>query len=422
MAGNLPRIYAVVVLTCVPAYAATGESSTPCTAKLPNGAFAELVGLRCLSGTPPNGFKGDRFQWWKPDGAPLTEPPDKATTSMSYNDAYVLVLRVTGSPDCSCIAVGPWNKDADSADLWLKGQRSGPPNDLRRFWLRFNRDQRTADIRVGMATGAWDVVQEWSVPEDATPDDMSYYSEEEVVLRCPVQARQDVVAEVTHGFADEATRLLILDQESRPHTSTSRTAGRGGSLVRYVHRFENLQREDLKRIEFQKRPYDCWITFRNVSLRPGQRTQVQVEVEQMRTGLAGGPLPRFNVPKIDSVRDKAQGQRILLCFWDVGQRPSRNCIQELAKMQGSLAAKRVSVILVHLATPGDNPPEEWLEKNRIPLLTGTLGEGRAQARQIWGVQVLPWLILTDDRHNVTAEGFPLSELNQELDAKGGTKQ
>jgi hypothetical protein len=250
---------------------------------------------------------------------------------------------------------------------------------------------------------------------------MSYYSEEEVVLRCPVQARQDVEAEVTHGFADEATRLVVFDQDGRLHTSTCKTGGQGGGLTRYIHCFERLQRDDIKQIEFQKRPYDCWITFRDVSLRPGQKTQVHVDVEQVHPGLAGRPLPRFHVPRIDAALAQAQGKRILLCFWDVGQRPSRNCIQQLARLQSSLEVKGVSIILVHISSPGDNPPEEWLEKNRIPLLTETLGEGRAQARQIWGVNVLPWLILTDNRHTVTAEGFTVDDLDRKLGEKGDAK-
>ncbi len=416
------RVCAVVVLIGASVCVATQDSPTTCTAKLPDGTTVELVGMRCCSGMLPAGFEGDKWQWWKPDGTSLTEPPDRATTSTSYNDAYVLVLRVGGVLDCSCMAAGPWNKDTDSVNLWLKGQRSGPPNELRRFWLRFSRDQRIADIWIGIATGTWDVVQEWPLPKDVTPDDMSYYSEQEVVLRCPEQTRQDVVAEVTHGFADEATRLVVFDQDNQAHISTGRTAGQGGVLIRYICRFENLQRDAIKRIEFQKRPYDCWITFRNVSLRPGQKTQVQAQVEQKRTGLTGSPLPRFNVPKIDAAIENARGKRILLCFWDVGQRPSRNCIQQLAKERETLEKKGVSVVLVHISTPGDNPPEDWLEKNRIPLLTDTLDDGRAKARQIWGATVLPWLILTDNRHTVTAEGFTLDELDRKLGEKRTVKQ
>jgi hypothetical protein len=422
MVRSLFGLCAVVLLIGASARAATEESPTRCTAKLPDGTTVGLLGLRCYSISVPEGFEGDRWQWWKPDGVSLSPAPDTATTRTSESDSYVFAVHLRCPSDCSCVAVGPWRKDINPRPSRHKGPAWREQDDLRLFSLRFARNQKTADIRLGVATGDWALVQEWTFWKNATPDSASFGSAEEVILRCPEQQRGDVVAEVTHGFAEEATRLVIFDSDGVPHVSTRETGGEGGGLVRYIHRFANLRTGDIKRLEFQKRPYDYWITFRNVSLRPGQKTQPAVEIEQTRAGLTGAPLPHFNVAKIDAATEKAKSKRILLCFWDVGQRPSRSCIQQLVKMQSVLEAKQVSIILVHLSSPGDNPPEEWLERNRIPLLTETLGEGRVQARQIWGVKVLPWLILTDDRHNVTAEGFPLSELNQKLDAQAGTKQ
>jgi hypothetical protein len=37
-----------------------------------------------------------------------------------------------------------------------------------------------------------------------------------------------------------------------------------------------------------------------------------------------------------------------------------------------------------------------------------------KARVAWGASALPWLILTDKAHRVTAEGFPLEELDAKL--------
>jgi hypothetical protein len=33
---------------------------------------------------------------------------------------------------------------------------------------------------------------------------------------------------------------------------------------------------------------------------------------------------------------------------------------------------------------------------------------------VWGIESPPWLILTDVEHVVTAEGFPISELDKKL--------
>jgi hypothetical protein len=374
----------------------------------------ELVGLRCYGGSVPEDFEADRWQWWKPDGALLPQPPDKSTTSCSWRNSYLFALCIGGRSGCNCLAVGPWDKDMNPRQARQKGPAFGEQDDLRLFSLRFADGQKTADVRLCVATGDWTLVQEWPFWEDATPDSAIFGSEAEVVLRCPEQDREDVVAEVTHGLAEDATRLVIFDVQGQQHLSTVWLGGEGAGLVRYVHRFANLKTADIKRIEFQKRPYDQWIEFRNVSLRPGQQTQLEVEVVERNAGLVGGPLPRFNAPRIDAAVENARGKRVLLCFWDVGQRPSRNCIQRLSKEQAALESKGVVVIPVHTAAPGENPPDKWLTENRIPLLTETLDDGRAKARQIYGARVLPWLVLTDGNHIVTAEGFALDDLYARL--------
>jgi hypothetical protein len=38
----------------------------------------------------------------------------------------------------------------------------------------------------------------------------------------------------------------------------------------------------------------------------------------------------------------------------------------------------------------------------------------AKNRITWGIRSLPWLILTDKKHIVTAEGFSVTELDEKL--------
>jgi hypothetical protein len=39
-----------------------------------------------------------------------------------------------------------------------------------------------------------------------------------------------------------------------------------------------------------------------------------------------------------------------------------------------------------------------------------------ELRYAWGIQSLPWLILTDKKHTVVAEGFSLDDLDKQIDA------
>ena len=56
--------------------------------------------------------------------------------------------------------------------------------------------------------------------------------------------------------------------------------------------------------------------------------------------------------------------------------------------------------------------KEWVEKNKIPFPVGMIKGDEEKTRFTWGVRPLPWLILTDKKHIVTAEGFNLDELDE----------
>ena len=59
----------------------------------------------------------------------------------------------------------------------------------------------------------------------------------------------------------------------------------------------------------------------------------------------------------------------------------------------------------------------WAKKYNIPFLMGMIEADAEKIQFAWGVRSLPWLILTDREHIVTAEGFQFSELNEKI-AKG----
>ncbi len=44
-----------------------------------------------------------------------------------------------------------------------------------------------------------------------------------------------------------------------------------------------------------------------------------------------------------------------------------------------------------------------------------------KTRFAWGVRSLPWLILTDKEHIVSAEGFALEEMGERIKVAGGEK-
>jgi hypothetical protein len=224
----------------------------------------------------------------------------------------------------------------------------------------------------------------------------------------------DVIAEVTQIITERATRLVLFDKNSNQYKSEGEIQGEGVGLVRYVHRFKNLDRSSIERIEFHARPYEYWITFHNVSLQPGQKTKVDIDLKKPGTLLQGEALPNFDGIEINLTTDQIEGKMILVCFFDMQQRPSRYLINQLAKQANQLKKKGLNVIAVQASKIDENALNKWVKKNSISFHVGIIEGDEEEIRFKWGVKSLPWLILTDKKHIVHAEGHSINELKVEI--------
>jgi hypothetical protein len=126
------------------------------------------------------------------------------------------------------------------------------------------------------------------------------------------------------------------------------------------------------------------------------------------------PLPNFKNIKIDFNNQQTEGKMFLVCFWDMNQRPSRNCITRLAKQAKQLKEKGLAVVAVYASKVDENKLDNWMEKYDVPFLAGVIEGDEEEIRMAWGIKSLPWLILTDRRHIVTAEGFGVDELDNKI--------
>lgn len=112
--------------------------------------------------------------------------------------------------------------------------------------------------------------------------------------------------------------------------------------------------------------------------------------------------------------DQAKGRKLLICFFDMNQRPSRNCILQLGKRAQELKAKGVSVVAAQASKVDQDAIDEWAKKNNVPFPVGMVQGDEGQTRFTWGVRALPWLTLTDCKHIVRAEGFSLTNLDAKI--------
>ena len=129
---------------------------------------------------------------------------------------------------------------------------------------------------------------------------------------------------------------------------------------------------------------------------------------------AGKPLPEFEGIDLDITAEDTKDKAILLCFFNLNQRPSRNCLLQLRKKAKELKTKDVVIVAVQASKIDEYKLNDWIKKNNIPFQTGMVQDDEEKIRFEWGVRSLPWLILTDKEHIVTAEGFNLAELDDKL--------
>jgi protocatechuate 3,4-dioxygenase beta subunit/5-hydroxyisourate hydrolase-like protein (transthyretin family) len=153
-------------------------------------------------------------------------------------------------------------------------------------------------------------------------------------------------------------------------------------------------------------------------------TDVKIVVSESSSGtryipkqppsLLGKALPDLKQLKIDLPSEDSENKIILVCFWDMQQRPSRHCVTEVAKQAEQLKQEGVTIVAVQASKIDVSALKEWVEKYNIPFPVGTVEGDVEKTNFAWGVRSLPWLILTNRSHTVTAEGFAAGALTNKI--------
>jgi peroxiredoxin len=136
--------------------------------------------------------------------------------------------------------------------------------------------------------------------------------------------------------------------------------------------------------------------------------------------LIGAPLPALDEMKIDLAAESIRGKMILVCFFDMEQRPSRRYVTQLAKQAGQLADQGVAVIAVQASAIEATALKQWVEKYKIPFPVAMAPDSLETTQLKWAIGSLPWLVLTDRNHVVRAAGFSPGDLEQKIHANRST--
>jgi len=132
-----------------------------------------------------------------------------------------------------------------------------------------------------------------------------------------------------------------------------------------------------------------------------------------RASLKGGPLPDLAGVNLASAA-APDGQPVLLCLFDAGQRSSRHIVHQLEEQAAALRQQGVTVLGVQAAVASDETFNEWKSASPVSFPVGRVTEKSEKSKWASTVPALPWLILTDANHRVMAEGFALDELDAQV--------
>ena len=125
----------------------------------------------------------------------------------------------------------------------------------------------------------------------------------------------------------------------------------------------------------------------------------------------GKQIPDFNnITLTNFQQEQAKGKPMLVCFWDMDQRPSRQYIEELEKQKEELQKKNLDVLIIHAGTKTEAEVKQWIQENQISFPCGIIEGDPYDTLLKWGARGLPWLVLTDKEHVITKAGFNIDEL------------
>jgi protocatechuate 3,4-dioxygenase beta subunit len=151
----------------------------------------------------------------------------------------------------------------------------------------------------------------------------------------------------------------------------------------------------------------------NVEIVVSERGSSGGYVPKQPPSLVGKSLPELRDFGIESLLD-TNGKIVLVCFFDYEQRPSRNCILQLSKRVQELVAKDLIIVTIQASKIDKATLNEWIKEQSFSFPVGMIEGDSEKVSFAWGVKSLPWLILTDKKQAVRAEGFSITELDRKI--------
>ncbi|MHB0946386.1 MAG: hypothetical protein ACYC3B_04390 [Sedimentisphaerales bacterium] len=232
-------------------------------ATLSNGVTVELIGV-C-----EHPSKGK--QWWRPDGNVLVRavpehngintPPLDGNRSievlLSYSGAVVRDIGFKWKLS-NGLGDGTWPIDVEKENL--RGIVFQVPNEVNK-----------TDISIGLAAGKWNNSAYLGISGGATNSNEGDIS---VIYHPLYEKYGKTFIDVSYGSLKVDIRVVAVDESGKLHANIDKIGGEGNDFLSYRFAFD-LPAKEIKSFILQTRAYE-WFTFKDVSLRSGVKTDVQI--------------------------------------------------------------------------------------------------------------------------------------------------
>lgn len=245
-------------------------------AKLPNDIEVELVAV----GYHPSAGK----TWWKPNGEPLTQPPDLPDSGFSVGSSAEeksrsreFLLKIRGLSQNHRVRT-EYKPPSASGSSYLNG-----------LWIGYHGagpfDTATTSIRVGITTapyGPWLSFDTKGVKSDNVEVPTRLQSVYEKLLVKEIESDSKTTTlfvdnDSYNGLYEVADfELYAVDNDGEQHRHSIESVPAGGETRGLTFK---LPITEIARFEYRMRPYTKWVIFDNVSLQPGQQSDVKISTE-----------------------------------------------------------------------------------------------------------------------------------------------
>jgi hypothetical protein len=215
-------------------------------------------------------------QWWRPDGSTLEVSPYGSFGAKAYHgQTREFAIRVTNLADEEISYHWAFDPSASYAGGYHPRDKNGKQmKDLWAVAAEIDESIEKVTIRFGVSSGKWQT-QVTCNSEGGSSTGRGGYA---FAFSRPYLQDNHTYVVVSDNMIEVPHRVVAIDKDGKIHEAVDRDTGSAGNIRQSTFGFKGLPIQNIQEFQFQTRHYQ-WVTFKNVSLQPDMKTNVQVGIE-----------------------------------------------------------------------------------------------------------------------------------------------